>query len=104
MRGRAAVAGIGESDSWDVAGAGLTALDLIGQATAAALDDAGLRRDDVDGLFTASAYHGMPGLDAGEALGSGPATATQRTSAAPRFSATCCTPRRRSQPACARSR
>ena len=33
MRGVAAIAGIGESDSWDVTGSGLTALDLIGQAT-----------------------------------------------------------------------
>ena len=69
MRGVAAIAGIGESESWDVAGSGLTALDLIGQATAAALDDAGLRLDEIDGLFTASAYYGMPGLNVGEYLG-----------------------------------
>ncbi len=69
MRGRVAVAGVGESESWDVGGQGLTALDLIGQATAAALDDAGLRLDEVDGLFTASAYYGMPGLNVGEYLG-----------------------------------
>ena len=66
---RVAIAGIGESESWDVAGTGLTALDLIGQATAAALEDAGLRLDEVDGLFTASAYYGMPGLNVGEYLG-----------------------------------
>ncbi|HEV2814324.1 MAG TPA: acetyl-CoA acetyltransferase [Solirubrobacteraceae bacterium] len=65
----AAVAGIGESDSWDVADSGLSALDLIGQATAAALGDSGLRLDEVDGLFTASAYYGMPGLNVGEYLG-----------------------------------
>ena len=69
MRGVAAIVGIGESESWDVAGSGLTALDLIGQATAAALDDAGLRLDEVDGLFTASAYYGMPGLNVAEYLG-----------------------------------
>ncbi len=69
MRGVAAIAGIGESESWDVAGSGLTALDLIGQATAAALDDCGLALGDVDGLFTASAYYGMPGLNVGEYLG-----------------------------------
>jgi acetyl-CoA acetyltransferase len=69
VRGVAAIAGIGESDSWDVAGTGLTPLDLIGQATAAALDDAGLQLRDVDGLFTASAYYGMPGLNVGEYLG-----------------------------------
>ena len=69
MRGVAAIAGIGESESWDVAGTGLTALDLIGQATAAALEDSGLRLDEVDGLFTASAYYGMPGLNVAEYLG-----------------------------------
>ena len=68
-RGGVAIAGIGESESWDVEGSGLTALDLIGQATAAALDDAGLRLDEVDGLFTASAYYGMPGLNVAEYLG-----------------------------------
>ena len=69
MRGVAAIAGVGESESWDVGGTGLTPLDLIGQATAAALDDAGLRLDEVDGLFTASAYYGMPALNVGEYLG-----------------------------------
>ena len=69
MRAVAAIAGIGESDSWDVGDSGLTPLDLIGQATAAALDDAGLRLEEVDGLFTASAYYGMPALNVGEYLG-----------------------------------
>ena len=68
MRGVAAIAGIGESESWDVGGSRLTALDLIGQATAAALEDSGLRLDEVDGLFTASAYYGMPGLNVAEYL------------------------------------
>jgi acetyl-CoA acetyltransferase len=69
MRGSVAIAGVGESESWDVEGSGLSALDLVGQATAAALDDAGLRLDEVDGLFTASAYYGMPGLNVAEYLG-----------------------------------
>ena len=68
-RAGAAIAGVGESDTWDVGHSGLTPLDLIGQATAAALDDAGLELSDVDGLFTASAYYGMPGLNVGEYLG-----------------------------------
>jgi acetyl-CoA acetyltransferase len=34
-----------------------------------ALDDAGLAKDDIDGLCTASAYFGMPGLNVGEHLG-----------------------------------
>ena len=69
MRGVAAIAGIGESDTWDVGDAALTPLDLIAQATMHALDDAGLAKDDVDGLCTASAYFGMPGLNVGEHLG-----------------------------------
>ena len=69
MRGRVAIAGVGESDSWDVGGQDLTPLDLIGHAAAEALGEAGLTPADVDGLFTASAYYGMPGLNAGEYLG-----------------------------------
>ena len=70
MRGRVAIAGVGESDSWDVgADSGLEPLDLISQATAHALDDAGIHKDAIDGLFTASAYYGMPGLNVAEHLG-----------------------------------
>jgi acetyl-CoA acetyltransferase len=69
VRGSVAIAGIGESDTFDVGGEGLSPLDLIGQATAHALDDAGLALSDVDGLFTASAYYGMPGLNVAEYLG-----------------------------------
>ena len=72
MRASTAIVGVGESSSWDVAGTGLTPLDLVSQATAAALEDAGLAKADVDGLFTASAYYGMPGLNVGEHLGIAP--------------------------------
>lgn len=68
LRGRVAVVGVAESDLGEV-GPGLTPLDLIGQATLRALDDAGLQKSDVDGLFSASAYHHMPTLSAGEYLG-----------------------------------
>ena len=68
LRGRAAVVGVAESDLGEV-GPGLTPLDLIGQATLRALDDAGLKKSDVNGLFSASAYHHMPTLSAGEYLG-----------------------------------
>jgi acetyl-CoA acetyltransferase len=68
LRGKAAVVGVAESDLGEV-GPGFTPLDLIGQATLRALDDAGLERSDVDGLFSASAYHHMPTLSAGEYLG-----------------------------------
>lgn len=68
LRGKTAIVGVAESDLGEV-GPGFTPLDLIGQATLRALDDAGLEKSDVDGLFSASAYHHMPTLSAGEYLG-----------------------------------
>lgn len=68
LRGRAAVIGVAESDLGEV-GPGLTPLDLIGQATLRALDDAGLKKSDIDGLFSASPYCHMPTLSVGEYLG-----------------------------------
>ncbi len=68
MRGRTAVVGVAESDLGEV-GPGFTPLDLIGQATSRALNDAGLTKNDVDGLFSASAYYHMPTLSVGEYLG-----------------------------------
>ena len=65
LRGGAAIAGVAESDLGEVGG-GFTPLDLIGQATSRALDDAGLEKEDVDGLF--SAYYHMPTLSVGEYL------------------------------------
>jgi acetyl-CoA acetyltransferase len=68
LRGKAAVVGVAESELGEV-GPGFTPLDLIGQATLCALDDAGLKKEDVDGLFSASAYYHMPTLSVGEYLG-----------------------------------
>jgi acetyl-CoA acetyltransferase len=68
LRGRAAIVGVAESDLGEV-GPDLTPLDLIGQATSRALEDAGLEKEDVDGLFSASAYYHMPTLSVGEYLG-----------------------------------
>jgi acetyl-CoA acetyltransferase len=59
---------VAESDLGEV-GPGFTPLDLIGQATSRALDDAGLTKNDIDGLFSASAYYHMPTLSVGEYLG-----------------------------------
>ncbi len=67
-RGGAAVVGVGEAGVGRAA-PGSTPLDLIAHATYRALDDAGLRLSDVDGLFTASAYYQLPGLSVGEYLG-----------------------------------
>jgi len=68
LRGKTALVGVAESDLGEV-GPGFTPLDLVGQATLRALDDAGLDKSDVDGLFSASAYHHMPTLSVGEYLG-----------------------------------
>jgi acetyl-CoA acetyltransferase len=68
LRGRAAIVGVAESDLGEV-GPGLTPLDLIGQGTSRVLEDAGLEKEDVDGLFSASAYYHMPTLSVGEYLG-----------------------------------
>ncbi|CAN5911300.1 thiolase [soil metagenome] len=68
LRGKAAIVGVAESELGEV-GPSLTPLDLIGQATKRALDDAGLVKNDVDGLFSASAYYHMPTLSVGECLG-----------------------------------
>ncbi len=54
MRGRVAVVGVAESDLGQVA-PGMTPVDLMAQASAKALADAGLSLRDVDGLFVASA-------------------------------------------------
>jgi acetyl-CoA acetyltransferase len=68
IRGKAAIVGAAESDLGEV-GPGFTPLDLIGQATNRALVDAGLEKQDVDGLFSASAYYSMATVSAGEYLG-----------------------------------
>ena len=68
LRGATAIVGIGEGS---ILGAptGSTPLDLIGQAAAEALADAGLTKNDVDGLFGASAYYPFVNLNVGEYLG-----------------------------------
>ena len=68
LRGQVTVVGVAESDLGEV-GPGFTPLDLIGQATLRALEDVGLGKSDVDGLFSASAYYHMPTLSVGEYLG-----------------------------------
>lgn len=68
LRGKAAIVGVAESELGEV-GPGITPLDLIGRATSLALEDAGLEKEDVDGLFSASAYYPMPTVVAGEYLG-----------------------------------
>lgn len=68
IRGRAAIVGVAESDLGKVDD-GLTPLDLMAQATVAALADAGLEKSDVDGLLSASPYYQLATVEAGEYLG-----------------------------------
>lgn len=68
LRGTTAVVGVAESDLGEV-GPDVTSLDLISQATSAALHDAGLQKSDIDALFCHSAFFGMPTVTVGEHLG-----------------------------------
>lgn len=67
-RGMAAITGVAESQLGE-AEPGLGPLDLVGQASAAALAESGLAPGDVDALFTASAYYPMAGPITAEYLG-----------------------------------
>ncbi|GGF48214.1 thiolase [Marmoricola endophyticus] len=73
-RGAAAIVGVAESDLGRVP-EGLSSLDLIGQATAGALAEAGLGTEDVDALYTTSAYFPMSALVTAEYLGVRPRVA-----------------------------
>ena len=68
LRGRTAIVGVAESDLGAV-GPNLSSLDLIGQATVRALDDAGLKKSDIDGIFSHSAFYQLPPVAAAEYLG-----------------------------------
>jgi acetyl-CoA acetyltransferase len=68
MRGAVAIAGAAESDLGQVA-PGLTATDLMVQASLRALDECGLSVGDVDGLFAATTQLPMATLNLGEQLG-----------------------------------
>lgn len=72
MRASVAVAGVAESDLGQMA-PGTTPLDLMAQASARALNDAGLGLADVDGLFVASAQVRFGPMMLAEYLGISPA-------------------------------
>jgi len=67
-RGKAAIAGVAESDLGLVA-PGMTAMDLIAQATQRALDDAGLALADIDGVFAVATQTRMSTVGLCEYLG-----------------------------------
>ncbi|GAC1588052.1 MAG: thiolase [Sphingomicrobium sp.] len=67
-RGAAAIVGAAESDLGEVA-PGMTPIDLMAQATHRALEDAGLRLGDIDGVFATTSQARLPTLALCEYLG-----------------------------------
>ena len=67
LRGSSAIVGVGLAGCGEAIGR--SPLDILTEATHNALDDAGLKLSDIDGLFTGSSYHFMPTLSTAEYLG-----------------------------------
>lgn len=67
LRGRVAVAGIGNTRRWDAPGR--SAYDQLGEAVHLALADAGLKKAEVDGLFCTLSVSALPLLAVAERLG-----------------------------------
>jgi len=67
LRGRAAIVGIGNTRRWNAPGR--TPFDQLQEAAVLALEDCGLRFDQVDGLFCAMSTSGLPVLNVAERLG-----------------------------------
>src|ERR1700736_2842126 len=71
QRGGAAIVGAAESDLGQVA-EGLNPIDLMAQGIARAVEDAGLKLRDVDGLLCAATQSRTSGLSLSEYLGISP--------------------------------
>ncbi len=67
LRGGSAIIGIGQAGLGEAHGR--NAMELLGEAALAALEEAGLGLADVDGLLAATMNHTMPALSAAEYLG-----------------------------------
>lgn len=67
ISGKVAIVGAAETDTFE--SDGRSPAGIMARAVKLALDEAGLAKGDVDGLFTASAYYAFPGLTLGEYLG-----------------------------------
>ncbi len=67
LRGRTAVVGIGMAGLGEAPGR--TAMELLAEASLAAITDAGLRLADIDGIFAATSSHAFPTLSVAEYLG-----------------------------------
>src|SRR5579862_232200 len=72
QRGGAAIIGAAESDLGQV-GEGFNVIDLMAQGIARAVEDAGIRPRDIDGLFCATTQTRTSGLNLSEYLGMSPA-------------------------------
>jgi acetyl-CoA acetyltransferase len=67
LRGRTAIVGIGNTKRWNAPGR--TPFDQLQEAAVLALEDCGLRMNQVDGLFCAMSTSGLPVLNVAERLG-----------------------------------
>ncbi|QGZ31112.1 thiolase [Stutzerimonas stutzeri] len=67
LRGKTAIVGIGSAGIG--AAPGFSAIELLGQASLAAIADAGLSLGDIDGIFAATSSHAFPTLSVAEYLG-----------------------------------
>lgn len=67
LRGKAAIVGVGTTPKWD--NPGQSSLDQLAVAVNAAAADAGIRVQDIDGLFTATLSQFMPAMSVAEYLG-----------------------------------
>jgi len=67
MRGNASIIGVGVAGLGEAPGR--SAMEILGEAALAALEDAGLTPADVDGLFVSTTAHFMPTASAAEYLG-----------------------------------
>jgi acetyl-CoA acetyltransferase len=67
LRGAAAIVGVGLSGL--PSAPERTAMEILAEAVHRALNDAGLKLGDIDGLFTGSSYHYLPSLSVAEYLG-----------------------------------
>lgn len=67
LRGKTAIVGLGTAGLGEAPG--FTAIELLGQAVHAALDDAGLKLSDIDAVFAATAGHAFASMSVTEYLG-----------------------------------
>lgn len=67
LRGKSAVVGVGMAGLGEAPG--MSHLEIMGASAHAALEDAGLKLTDVDGLFSANTVNFVPGLTVSEYLG-----------------------------------